>query len=98
MKSGTKRLARLAIPTALGTVLLVLGSVLPTGRLALIALSSLAVCVALMMYGIKWSLAVFALTAALGALLCKSGDAGHFGTAAYSGKDGHRHVGYVSPW
>ena len=69
MKSGTKRLARLAILTALGTVLLVLGSVLPTGRLALIALSSLAVCVALMMYGIKWSLAVFALTAALGALL-----------------------------
>ena len=69
MKSGTKRLARLAILTALGTVLLVLGSVLPTGRLALVALSSLAVCVALMMYGIKWSLVVFVLTAALGALL-----------------------------
>ena len=69
MKSGTKRLARLAILTALGTVLLVLGSVLPTGRLALIALSSLSVCVALMMYGIRWSLVVFALTAALGALL-----------------------------
>ena len=69
MKSGTKRLARLAILTALGTVLLVLGSVLPAGRLALVAISSVPVCVALMMYGVKWSLGVFVLTAALGALL-----------------------------
>ena len=69
MKSGTKRLARLAILTALGAVLLVLGSVVPTGRLALVALSSVPVCVALMMYGLKWSVGVFALTAVLGALL-----------------------------
>lgn len=70
MKSGTtKRMARLAILTALGVVLLLLGSVLPAGRLALVALSSLPVCVTLMMYGIKWSLGVFVLTAALGALL-----------------------------
>lgn len=69
MKSSTKRLARLAILTALGVVLLLLGSVLPAGRLALVALSSLPVCVALMMYGLRWSLGVFALTAALGALL-----------------------------
>ena len=69
MKDTTKRLARLAILTAVGTVLLLLGSVLPAGRLALVAVSSLSVCVALMMYGIRWSLVVFVLTAALGALL-----------------------------
>ena len=69
MKDGTKRLARLAILTAIGVVLLLLGSVLPAGRLALVAVSSLPVCVTLMMYGLKWALAVFALTALLGALL-----------------------------
>ncbi len=69
MKASTKRLTRLAILTALGVVLLLLGSVLPAGRLALVALSSLPVCVALMMFGLKWSLGVFAVTAALGALL-----------------------------
>ena len=69
MKASTKRLARLAIMTAMGVVILLLGSVLPAGRLAFVALSSLPVCVALMMYGIKWSVALFALTAALGALL-----------------------------
>lgn len=69
MMKGTKRLARLAILTALGVILLLLGSVLPAGRLALVALSSLPVCVALMMYGLKWSLGIFVLTAALGTLL-----------------------------
>ena len=69
MKGSTKRLARLAILTALGTALLLLGSVLPAGRLALVAVSSLPVCVTLMMYGAKWALAVFLLTALLGALL-----------------------------
>ena len=69
MKDTTKRLARLAIMVALGVIFLLLGSVLPAGRLALVAVSSLPVCVALMMYGLKWSVGVFALTAALGALL-----------------------------
>lgn len=69
MNTSTKRLTRLAILTALGVVLLLLGSVLPAGRLALVAISSLPVCVTLMMYGLKWSLGVFAVTAALGALL-----------------------------
>ncbi len=69
MNDTTKRLARLAILTAIGVVLLLLGSVLPAGRLALIAVASLPVCVTLMMYGVKWSLGVFVLTAALGALL-----------------------------
>ena len=75
MKISAKRLARLAILAAIGVVLLLLGSVLPTGRLALVALSSLPVCVTLMMYGLKWSLGVFALTAALGALLFPGAEA-----------------------
>lgn len=69
MKNSTKRLTRLAILAAIGVVLLLLGSVLPAGRLALVAVSSLPVCVVLMMYGIKWSLGIFALTCLLGALL-----------------------------
>ncbi len=69
MKASTKRLTRLAILAAIGVVLLLLGSVLPAGRLALVAVSSLPVCIALMMYGIKWSLGLFALTCLLGALL-----------------------------
>lgn len=69
MKSSTRRLARLAILTALGVLLLLLGSVLPAGRLALTALASLPVCVALMTYGIKWALALFLLTVVLAALL-----------------------------
>ncbi len=69
MNGSTKRLARLAILGAIGVVLLLLASVLPAGRLALVAVSSLPVCVTLMCYGIKWSVGVFAVTAALGALL-----------------------------
>lgn len=69
MSSSAKRLARLAILGAIGVVLLLLASVLPAGRLALVAVSSLPVCVALMAYGVKWSVGVFTVTAALGALL-----------------------------
>ena len=69
MKDNTKKLSRLAILTALGVVILLLASVLPTGRIALTAIASLAVCVALMMYGWRWAVGVFALTALLSALL-----------------------------
>ena len=69
MNGSTKRLARLAILGAVGVVLLLLASVLPAGRLALVAVSSLPVCVTLMAYGVKWSVGVFAVTALLGALL-----------------------------
>ena len=73
MSEQAKRLSRLAILTVLGVLLLLLSSILPTGRLALVAISSLGVCVALMMYGLKWSVGVFVLTAALGALLFPGG-------------------------
>ncbi|MCD8116228.1 MAG: hypothetical protein LUE21_03800 [Oscillospiraceae bacterium] len=69
MKASTKRLARLALITALGVVFLVLASVLPTGRLALLAVASFAVCVARMLYGFGWGIGVFAVTAGLGFLL-----------------------------
>ncbi len=69
MNVSAKRLARLAILGAIGVVTLLLASVLPAGRLALVAVSSLPVCITLMCYGVKWSVGVFAVTAALGALL-----------------------------
>lgn len=73
MRIRPKRLARLALITALGVVLLFLASTLPTGRLAMVALSSLPVCVCLMMYGLKWALAVFLLTCILALVLFPSG-------------------------
>lgn len=69
MSETTKRLSRLAILAAVGVVLLLAGSVLPAGRIALVALASLPVCVTLMMYGLRWSVAVFCVTAFLGVLL-----------------------------
>ena len=68
-------MARLAILTAMGVILMLLGNVIPAGRIALVALASLPVCVALMMYGIGWALGVFAVTAALCALLWPGGSA-----------------------
>ncbi len=69
MNDSVKRLARLAILAAIGVALLLLASVLPAGRLALVAVSSLPVCITLMCYGVKWSVGLFAVTALLGALL-----------------------------
>lgn len=69
MKNSTKRLARLAILTALGVVVILLANVLPTGDLWLLAVSSFAVCVARMMYGYGWAAAVYGVTAALGLLI-----------------------------
>lgn len=69
MNGSAKRIARLAVLTALGVVLLLLTSVVPAGKLGLMALASLPVCVSLMMYGPSWAAGVFAVTAALGFLL-----------------------------
>lgn len=69
MSDNTKRLSRLAILAAVGVILLLMGSVLPAGRIALVALASLPVCATLMMYGLRWSVAVFCVTAFLGALI-----------------------------
>ena len=69
MNDSAKRVARLAVLTALGVVLLLLTNVVPAGKLGLMALASLPVCVSLMMYGRKWAAGVFAVTAILGFLL-----------------------------
>ena len=72
MNTSAKRLARLAILTALAAVLLFLCSVLPTGRLGFMVIASFPIALALMQYGIGWSAAVYAITAVLSALLFMS--------------------------
>ena len=69
MNESAQRIAFLAVFTALGTLLLLLSGVLPAGRLALLALASFPVCMALMRYGPGWAAGVCAVTAALGFLL-----------------------------
>lgn len=69
MSGPVKRLSRLAVLAALGVVLLLLTNVIPAGRLGLMALASVPVCVALMLYGRAWAAGLFAVTAVLGFLL-----------------------------
>jgi len=69
MGDSAKRISRLAVLTALGVVLLLLTNVVPAGRLGLMALASMPVCVSLMMYDRKWAAGVFVITAVLGFLL-----------------------------
>ena len=69
MSGSAKRISRLALLTALGVVLLLLTNVVPAGKLGLMALASLPVCISLMMYGWRWSAGVYAVTAILGFLL-----------------------------
>lgn len=69
MEEPVKRVARLALLTALGTAILLLTNLVPAGRLGLLAVASFPVCAALMMYGPGWAFGVFAVTALLGFLL-----------------------------
>ena len=69
MSGPARRIARLAVLTALGVVLLLLTNVIPAGKLGLMAVASVPVCMALMLYGYSWSAGVFAATAILGFLL-----------------------------
>ena len=69
MKSSTKKVTRLALLTALGTVFLLLANVLPTGRLALLAVSSFPVCAALLTYGAGWAAGIYVLISLLSLLL-----------------------------
>ena len=69
MGDSAKRIARSAALTALGVVLLLLTNLIPAGKLGLMAVASVPVCIALMLYGCAWSAGVFALTALLGFLL-----------------------------
>ena len=69
MNASAKRIAYLSVFAALGAVLVFLADILPTGRLALLALASLPVCAALMLFGIPWSAGLCAVTGLLGFLL-----------------------------
>lgn len=69
MKQSTRKIARLALLTALGAAILFLANVLPAGRVALLAVASFPVCAALLMYGPGWSCGVYAAVSLLGMLL-----------------------------
>ena len=69
MSKNTKRLTRLAALAAIGVAFLFLGSVLPSARLAVTALTGFFAAAALLMYGFGWALGVYAITAALSLLL-----------------------------
>ena len=65
----SKALAYGALSTALGVVILYLGSLLPTMRLALLCISSLGVVLIALRFRWRWGLGVWAATALLSLLL-----------------------------
>lgn len=69
MSRSAKKVARLAVLTALGTAFLFLGSAIPTARLGVCALAGIFAAAGLMMYGYGWAFAVYAATAALALVL-----------------------------
>lgn len=69
MKDKSKSLAYGAVSAALGTVILYLGSVLPSARLALLCISSLGVVLMALRFDGRRALAVYAVTAALALLI-----------------------------
>lgn len=69
MRANVRALARGAVLTALATVLIYLGGVLPTWRLAITAIAGLAALAAMLLSGEKWAAAVFVLSALLSLLL-----------------------------
>ncbi len=69
MKANTRALTRSAVSAALAVVLLYLGAVMPSGRLALTAVAGLAALFVMLDCGGKWSLGVFIVSALLALLL-----------------------------
>ena len=69
MKTSVRALTRSAVLAALAAVLLYLGAVLPSGRLALTAVAGLAALSVMLDFGGKWALGVYAVSALLGLLL-----------------------------
>ncbi len=67
--SSTTRITRLAVLSALGVAVLFLSSLLPSARLALTAIAGIFTAIALIMYGLWWSIAVYAVTAVLSLLI-----------------------------
>ena len=69
MKSMSRPLALSALSAALGTVLLYVSSILPSGRLTVLCVASLCTVVVQCTCGWKWALGSFAVTAALSLIL-----------------------------
>jgi len=69
MNGKAKRIARLALLTALGVVLLYFAALLPSAKLATTAIAGFLTAAALMMYGYGWSAGVYAVTSLLAFLL-----------------------------
>ncbi len=69
MKANTRALTRSAVSAALAVVLLYLGAIVPSGRLALTAIAGLATLFVMLDCGGKWALGVFTVSALLALLL-----------------------------
>ena len=69
MKGSAKALAYSALAAALGTILLLIASALPSGKLVLVCIASLGVVFVECLFGWKWALGCFAVTAVLSLLL-----------------------------
>lgn len=68
-RTATKKLTVCAILAALSLVLLYMASVLPTSRLALIAVAGLLPALAVVAHGLGWGMACFGVTALLSLLI-----------------------------
>ncbi len=69
MNGRAKNLALASLGTALGVVLLYLGSVLPTGRLVFLCVTSLGTVFVFLNGGVRWGLGSYAATSLLSLLL-----------------------------
>lgn len=69
MIGKTRCLTRSALGAAVGVICLLLCTVLPTAKLALLCLSSLGVCFVRMSCSVKWAIGTYLITAALALLL-----------------------------
>ncbi len=83
MNESTKRLSRLALLSALGIAFLYIGSLLPTAKVSVVAIAGFLSAVALMMYSPLWSVAVYAVTAALSLLIIPNKDCAVYYTAFF---------------
>ena len=72
MKSNVRALTRSAVSAALAVVLLYIGTIVPSGRLALTAIAGLAALFVMLEHGGKWAAGVYAVSALLGLLLAPS--------------------------
>ena len=69
MKTSSKAVACAGLAAALGTLLLLIASIAPSGRLVMMCVASLGVAFMECLFGWKWALGTYAVTALLSLLL-----------------------------